>query len=96
MANVPAMNIRDSKVEMPDPNKPKAGNPHKPLINRWLPNTFKAKAIMVIVIPTFVRWSPSMKLFKAINQNMGKTEIEIKLKKGRVNALLAAVCPNKS
>jgi hypothetical protein len=37
-----------------------------------------------------------MKLFKAMNQNMGKTEIEIKLKKGRVNALLAAVCPNKS
>jgi hypothetical protein len=28
-----------------------------------------------------------MKLFKAMNQNIGKTEIEIKLKKGRVNAL---------
>jgi hypothetical protein len=37
-----------------------------------------------------------MKLFKAMNQNIGKTDIEIKLKKGRVSALFASVCPNKS
>ena len=85
------MNKRDSKVEMPDPNKPKAGSPHRPLINKWLPNTFKANAMMVIVIPTVVRCNPSMKLFKAMNQNMGKTDTDIKLKKGRVKALLADV-----
>ena len=37
-----------------------------------------------------------MKLFKAINQKIGNTETEIKLKKGRVKVLLASVCPNKS
>ncbi len=96
MANVPAINNLDKSVEIPEPNKPKAGKPHKPLIKIWLPHTFNNRAMMVMVIPTVVRWSPSMKLFKAINQNMGKTETEIKLKKGRVKALLAWVCPNKS
>ena len=90
------MNKRDSKVEMPDPNKPKAGKPHNPLIKIWLPNTFKANAMMVIVIPTVVRCNPSMKLFRAMNQNIGKTDTDIKLKKGNVKALFASVCPNKS
>ena len=96
MANVPAINRRESRVEIPDPNSPRAGKPHKPLIKIWLPNTFKAKAIRVIVIPTVVRCNPSMKLFKAINQKMGNTETDIKLKKGRVKILLASVWPNKS
>ncbi len=91
MANVDAMNRRESSVEIPDPNKPKAGKPHNPLIRIWLPHTFNKRAIIVIVIPTVVFWSPSMKLFKAINQNMGNTETEIKLRKGRVKALLAWV-----